>query len=133
MRESFGLERVVIVGDRGMITARASRRRKRQESLAATEKLLDKLAVATQRTRKPQAGKDKRGRRVGNTLRRYKVGKHFILDEDRVLTIAEACKPLGSARILDGVDAWAPMALVDGRLIVRDSRRRVCVDLRRKG
>jgi outer membrane protein assembly factor BamB len=63
-------------------------------------------------------------------------GKLIILNEDGNLTIAEASvegyKPLGSVRILDGPDAWAPLALVEGRLIARDSRRMVCVDLMQK-
>jgi len=64
-------------------------------------------------------------------------GKFIILSDDGVLTLAEATlagyRPLASARILDGQDSWAPMALVEGRLIARDSRRMVCVDLRGKG
>jgi outer membrane protein assembly factor BamB len=63
-------------------------------------------------------------------------GKLLILNEDGVLTVAEASaeayRPLGSARILDGPDAWAPLALAGGRLIARDTRRMVCVDMRRK-
>ena len=63
-------------------------------------------------------------------------GKLLILNEDGVLTVAEASaeayRPLGSARILDGMDAWAPLALAGGRLIARDARRMVCVDMRRK-
>jgi outer membrane protein assembly factor BamB len=61
--------------------------------------------------------------------------KLIVLSEDGTLTMAEASiekfLPLGSARILDGPDAWAPMALVAGRLIARDPHRMVCVDLRR--
>ena len=53
-----------------------------------------------------------------------------------MLTVAEASvegfRPLGSAKILEGPDAWAPMALVDGRLLARDTHQLVCVDLRRK-
>jgi outer membrane protein assembly factor BamB len=64
-------------------------------------------------------------------------GKLLILNEDGVLTVAEASvegfRPLASAKILEGPDAWAPMALVEGRLLARDTRRLVCVDLRRKG
>jgi outer membrane protein assembly factor BamB len=63
-------------------------------------------------------------------------GKLLILNEDGVLTVAEAStkdyRPLGSARVLDGPDAWAPMALVSGRLVARDSRRMVCIDMREK-
>lgn len=60
--------------------------------------------------------------------------KFFILSDDGVLTIARASAgqyiQLDQAEILRGVDAWAPMALVNGRLLARDSRRLVCVDLR---
>ena len=62
-------------------------------------------------------------------------GKLVVLDEDGTLTMAEASTsayvPLGSAKILDGPDAWAPMALVAGRLIARDTHTMVCVDLRK--
>jgi len=60
--------------------------------------------------------------------------KFFVLSDDGVLTVVEAStrryNQLGRAKILDGVDAWAPMALVNGRLLARDSHRLVCVDLR---
>jgi hypothetical protein len=144
IRERFGIERVVLVGDRGMITEariredlqgieglawitalRASairtlvaegslqpslfderdlaeitsptypnqrlvvcrnpaladrRRRKRQELLAATERELEKIALATRRPRRPFRGADKIGLRVGKVLNRFKVGKHFCLE-----------------------------------------------------
>jgi outer membrane protein assembly factor BamB len=61
-------------------------------------------------------------------------GKLIILNDDGVLTIAKASTesfiPMGSAKILEGPDAWAPMALAAGRLIARDTHRMVCVDLR---
>jgi outer membrane protein assembly factor BamB len=61
-------------------------------------------------------------------------GKFYILSDDGVLTIARASAAeyvqLGQAKILEGVDAWGPMALVNGLLLARDSRRLVCVDLR---
>jgi len=61
-------------------------------------------------------------------------GKFYILSDDGVLTVmrADTTGPviLGQAKILDGHDAWGPMALVNGRLLARDSRRMVCVDLR---
>jgi len=60
--------------------------------------------------------------------------KFFILSDDGVLTVLRASlqeySPLAQAKILDGVDAWGPLALVNGRLLARDSRRMVCVDLR---
>jgi len=57
----------------------------------------------------------------------------LVLNDDGELTMARA-RPgdweiLARAKVLDGRDAWAPMALAGSRLIVRDSRRMVCLDL----
>lgn len=143
LRERFGLRRVVLVGDRGMLTSariredlpaalgiewisalRAAqiqklardgqlqmslfdqadlvetahpdfpgerlvacfnpllaeeRSRKRPALPAATEKQLEKIAVATQRARRPLRGKQNGGIRAGKILNRYKMGKHFQL------------------------------------------------------
>lgn len=61
-------------------------------------------------------------------------GKFLILDDSTKLTIAEASsesyKELDSHLFFDGHDAWAPMAIVDGRLILRDLTRMICIDLR---
>jgi len=141
LRERFGLRRVVLVGDRGMITSariredlktapglewitalRApairklvddgvlqlglfderdlaeitspdypgerlivcknpllteERRRKREDLLAATERELGKVVVATTRSKKRLRGQDQIGLRVGKVLGRFKMGKHF--------------------------------------------------------
>jgi transposase len=141
LRQRFGLQRVILVGDRGMITSarirenlqpapgiewitalRApaikklasdgvlqlslfdsrdlaeithpdfpgerliacynpllaeERARKRPELLAATEKELEKIAVATRRKKRPLRGKQNIGLRAGKVLNRYKMGKHF--------------------------------------------------------
>jgi hypothetical protein len=143
LRERFSLQRVVLVGDRGMITSariredlptshgidwisalRASqiqvlvrdgklqmslfdktdlveiaqpafsgerlvacynpllaeeRARKRPDLLAATEKQLEKIAIATRRPKRPLRGKSNIGIRAGKVLNRYKMGKHFPL------------------------------------------------------
>jgi hypothetical protein len=80
------------------------RRRKRQELLAATEKLLDKIVAATQRAKKPLVGKDKIGLRVGNMLRRYKVGKHFILDiEENDFRYRRDEAKIAAEALLDGL------------------------------
>jgi outer membrane protein assembly factor BamB len=61
-------------------------------------------------------------------------GKFFILSDDGILTIARASAreyvQLAQAKILEGVDAWGPLAFVNGRLLARDSRRMVCIDMR---
>jgi outer membrane protein assembly factor BamB len=60
--------------------------------------------------------------------------KFFILNDEGVLTILEASTreyiQLGQAKVLQGVDAWGPMAIANGRLLARDSRRLVCIDVR---
>ncbi|MFC1477150.1 PQQ-binding-like beta-propeller repeat protein [candidate division KSB1 bacterium] len=61
-------------------------------------------------------------------------GKFFILSDDGVLTVMRASTKepvqLSQSKILNGHDAWGPMAIVQGRLLARDSRRLVCVDVR---
>jgi outer membrane protein assembly factor BamB len=63
-------------------------------------------------------------------------GKIFVLDDTGQLTMAQATadgfRPLAQAKVLDGHDAWGPLALAGGRLIVRDLTRMVCLDLRKK-
>jgi outer membrane protein assembly factor BamB len=61
-------------------------------------------------------------------------GLIYVLDDDGRLTMAEATpqgyKPLDRAQVIDdGYEAWGPMALVAGRLIVRDMTRMVCLDV----
>lgn len=60
--------------------------------------------------------------------------KILILSDEGVLTVIKAStdsyQELASAKVLEGRDAWGPMALADGRLLVRDSRQLVCLDLR---
>ena len=55
------------------------RTRTRQELLAATEKKLDKIVAATQRANRPLRGEQKITLRVGKTLGRSKMSKHFEL------------------------------------------------------
>jgi outer membrane protein assembly factor BamB len=63
--------------------------------------------------------------------------KMFILNDDGHLTMIEATPrgyiPLARARVLTGRDAWGPMALVDGRLLLRDWKTLACIDLRQAG
>jgi transposase len=56
------------------------RARKRGELLAATESQLRKIQAATQRSRRPLAGKAEIALRVGRVLGRFKMQKHFRLD-----------------------------------------------------
>ncbi|MFH1023072.1 MAG: PQQ-binding-like beta-propeller repeat protein [Planctomycetota bacterium] len=60
-------------------------------------------------------------------------GKLFVLDETGVIVMVKASPEgyteLGRAKVLDGPDAWGPMALSGTRLILRDTRRMICVDV----
>ncbi len=60
-------------------------------------------------------------------------GMIYVMDNFGLLTLAEATpdgyQQLSQAQVLDGHDAWGPMALVAGRLMVRDLERMVCLDV----
>ena len=59
----------------------------------------------------------------------------LVLDGDGKLTLVEATpdayRPLAEAQVLDGHDSWGPMALVGGRLIVRDLTEMACLNVSR--
>jgi len=61
-------------------------------------------------------------------------GKCLILNDNGVLTMidltAQRYHILGRHKVLSGTDAWGPLALVQGRLLLRDSRQMICLDLR---
>ncbi|MBT3243792.1 MAG: PQQ-binding-like beta-propeller repeat protein [Bacteroidetes bacterium] len=63
--------------------------------------------------------------------------KLFILSDDGELTIARlsttSWQQLDQMKILDGHDAWAPIAIADGYMIMRDSKTMVCLDMRKCG
>ena len=60
-------------------------------------------------------------------------GLLYVIDDAGLLTLAEATpdgyKQLAQAQVLKGHDSWGPMAIVGGRLIVRDLTRMVCLDV----
>ncbi len=71
--------------------------------------------------------------------RRYGLGpylladsKFYLLNDDGTLTIAQFSttrfKEEATVELIDGIDAWGPMALVGGRLLARDAGTMVCVD-----
>ena len=59
--------------------------------------------------------------------------KMYILDDDGTLTMIKPDKnryiQLAQKKILDGHDAWGPLAIADGRLLMRDSKTMVCLDI----
>jgi outer membrane protein assembly factor BamB len=60
-------------------------------------------------------------------------GLIFAIDDGGTLSLIEATpeawRPLDQAAVLEGPDAWGPMALADGRLILRDLNRMICLDV----
>ena len=59
--------------------------------------------------------------------------KFFVLNDNGELTMMKASltgfERLAQAQVLKGHDAWAPMALVDGKLLLRDSKQMICLDV----
>jgi len=59
--------------------------------------------------------------------------KFFILKDDGTLTIAEArvdkFKELDKYKVMDGHDAWGPLAIANGKLLMRDSKKMLCLDI----
>ncbi len=61
-------------------------------------------------------------------------GMFFVLDGDTgMLRLIEAntkeYKELAGAQVLSGDNVWGPMALVDGKLVLRDMSKMVCVEV----
>ncbi|MEZ5072270.1 MAG: PQQ-binding-like beta-propeller repeat protein [Bacteroidales bacterium] len=60
-------------------------------------------------------------------------GKMFIVDDDATLTIIRpdltGYQELDSYHVVEGHDAWGPLALADGYLVMRDSKTLVCLDM----
>jgi len=61
-------------------------------------------------------------------------GLMLLMDDRGQLTLAEVAaegyRRLGQVEVFpDGQDAWGPMALVSGHLVLRDMTRMACLDL----
>ena len=63
-------------------------------------------------------------------------GKIIVVNDDGQLTMARAesnkFEKIAQAQVLHGRESWGPLALVEGRLLVRDFTKMVCLDLRGK-
>jgi outer membrane protein assembly factor BamB len=76
------------------------------------------------------------GRRFGLGSYLLASGTLYLLNDTGTLTMVAATptgyQQLAQAKVLDGHDSWGPMALAGGRLLVRDSTKMVCLDVKSK-
>jgi outer membrane protein assembly factor BamB len=60
-------------------------------------------------------------------------GLIFALNDGGTLSLIEAnptaYRPLATARVMEGQECWAPLALASGRLLVRDMTRMICLQV----
>jgi outer membrane protein assembly factor BamB len=60
-------------------------------------------------------------------------GKLFIVSDDATMTIVRPSTleyiELDTCRVMEGQDAWAPLAVADGYMLMRDSKTMVCLDM----
>lgn len=63
--------------------------------------------------------------------------KFYVLDDNGILTMMKIIDGktviLGRNRVIAGQDAWGPLAIADGFMILRDIDQMVCIDLRHSG
>jgi hypothetical protein len=89
LKDRFAISRVVLVGDRGMITSAricrnreltAERARKREELLAATERELLRIQAQVRRRNSPLRSAAEIGMAVGDVVNGRKMAKHFAVE-----------------------------------------------------
>ena len=73
--EEYPGERLIVCKNPLLAVERA---RKREDLLCATEKNLELIKQATQRTKRPLRGAGKIGLRAGKVINQYKMAKHFM-------------------------------------------------------
>lgn len=61
--------------------------------------------------------------------------KLFVLNDDATLHMVRKSvsgfQPIDKVKLFDGADAWAPLAVADGYMVLRDAEKMMCIDLRR--
>jgi outer membrane protein assembly factor BamB len=80
---------------------------------------------------------------TSGSANRFGLGPWMIADgcvmamnDDGVLSMIEATpagfKLLAKAKVIDGHETWAPLAIAGGRLLVRDMKQMLCLDVRKE-
>ncbi len=94
-------ERLVVCRNAALAKERA---RKRRDLLAATERGLSRIAMATQRKRRPLSGEAEIGLKVGAVIDKHKMAKHFELTiTDDSLTYRRREAAIQAEARLDGL------------------------------
>ncbi|MBW6495759.1 MAG: hypothetical protein K0B16_14595 [Burkholderiaceae bacterium] len=126
LRDDFGIEQLVMVGDRGMISNKAIdelRAHKRLELLAVTERNLGKIKARVDAGK--LAGKDEIGRRIGKVINQYKMAKHFELAiGENTFSFARRGASIAAEAALDGIyiiRTSVPAARMDAPSCVRNT------------
>lgn len=61
--------------------------------------------------------------------------RFYILNDDATLYVVQksekAFKLIDKVSLFAGVDAWAPLAVADGFMLLRDSKKMICIDLKK--
>jgi hypothetical protein len=97
----FSGERLIVCKNPLLAVERA---RKREDLLQATERELEKVAVATRREKRALRGQDKIGLRVGKVLGRFKMAKHFEMTiTDTTFTYGRMPETIDAEAALDGI------------------------------
>jgi len=77
---------------------------------------------------------------TSSSAHRFGIGPYVIangliyaMNDMGVLTLVKATpsgyRQLAQAKVLEGPDSWGPMAVASGRLILRDLKRMICLDI----
>ena len=106
----------------------AERARKREDLLAATEKLLEPIVAATRRKNQRLTGAAKIGARVGKVIGKYKMAKHFDwdIDDDGFFGYRRNAASIAAEAALDGlyvIRASLPEERLDAEGAVRAYKR----------
>ena len=129
------------VGDRLAAHSLVRLKAKQFGSTQQTPVLLDGCLYGVRENDRQLVCLDLEGKEVWSSGRRHKFGSGpymiadgliFVMDDVGVLTLAEATpagyRQLARAEVFaNGHDSWGPMAMVGGRLIVRDFTRMACL------
>ena len=65
----------------------------------------------------------------------YADEKFYLLDDDATLVIVQKSIDkyieLDRVKLFDGHDAWAPLAIADGYMVLRDADKMICINIKR--